>query len=100
MLPGHQLVVAPQLGDAAVVDHDDAVGVAHGREAVGDDEGGASVHQVGEGLLDEVLALRVEGGGGLVEDEDGGVVQDGAGDGEALLLAAGEPDAALADSVS
>ena len=35
--------------------------------------------------------------GGLVEDEDGGIFEEGAGDGDALLLAARDGDAALAD---
>ena len=51
----------------------------------------------GEALLDQPLALAVEVAGGLVEDEDPGVGQHGAGDGQALALAAAEPHAALAD---
>jgi hypothetical protein len=39
--------------------------------------------------------LGVEGGGGLVEDEQLGVAQIGAGEGDLLPLAAGELDAAL-----
>ena len=48
-------------------------------------------------LLDGALGLGVEGRGGFVEDEDRRVLDEHAGDGEALLLAAGELDAALAD---
>ena len=94
---GHELVVAADLDDAAVVEDDDAVGVADGAEAVGDDEGGAALLQLLQRLLDEVLALAVERRGGLVEDEDAGVAEDGAGDRDALALAAAELDAALAD---
>lgn len=36
-----QLGVCALLGDAALFDHDDAVGAADGAEAVGDDERGA-----------------------------------------------------------
>ena len=43
------------------------------------------------------LGFGVEAGGGFVEDQDARVGQDGAGDGDALALAAGELDAALAD---
>ena len=43
------------------------------------------------------LALVVQGAGGLVQDQDGRVLQEDAGDGDALLLAAGELDAALTD---
>ena len=47
--------------------------------------------------LHGALGLGVQGAGRLVEDQDRRVAQDGAGDGEALLLAAGEAVAALAD---
>ena len=50
-----------------------------------------------ERLLHEVLALGVERARGLVEDEDARILQDGARDGDALLLPAGELHAALAD---
>ena len=44
-----------------------------------------------------MLILGVDAGGGLVQEDDGGVLQDGPGDGDPLLLAAGERAAALAD---
>nr|BFF24014.1 hypothetical protein GCM10025732_19790 [Glycomyces mayteni] len=43
-----------------------------------------------EALPDEVAGLGVEAGGGLVEDDQFGVVDEGARDGEAALHAAGE----------
>ena len=49
-----------------------------------------------ERLLDRLLRLRVHGGGRLVQDQDARVVQDGAGDGDALLLAPREASALLA----
>ena len=96
VLAGHQLVVGPHLGDAAAVDHHDAVGVPHRRQAMGDDQGRATLHQLGQRLLDQELALGVEVGGGLVQDQDGRILQEGARDREALALAAGELHAALA----
>src|SRR5436309_7466953 len=92
-----QRLVRAALDDAAVLDHQDLVGAPDGREPVGDDEGGAVLHQVGEARLDERLGLGVEARGGLVEDQDARVGQDGAGDGDALALPAREPHAALAD---
>ena len=47
--------------------------------------------------LDEVVGAGVDAGGGLVQDQDAGVDQDGPGDGEALALAAGEAHPPLAD---
>ena len=94
---GDELAVGAALDDGAVVHNDDFVGVADGGEAVGDDDAGAPQHELVEGLLDGVLALGVEGAGGLVEDEDGRVFEYGAGYGEALALAAAEVEAAVAD---
>ena len=47
--------------------------------------------------LDARFGLDVERAGGLVEDQDRRVLEDGARDGEALALAAGQRGAALAD---
>ena len=47
--------------------------------------------------LDRGLDLAVERGGGLVEHQDRRVLEDHARDRDALALAAGELDAALAD---
>ena len=46
---------------------------------------------------DALFGVGVYAGEGVVEDEDVGVADDGAGDGGALFLAAGEGEAALAD---
>ena len=43
------------------------------------------------------LDLRVDGAGGVVEDEEARPPGEGAGEGEPLALAAGEGGAALAD---
>ena len=64
---------------------------------MGDEDGGAAVHDLAEAGEDLLFGVGVYGGEGVVEDEDAGVAEDGAGDGGALLLAAGEGDAALAD---
>ena len=64
---------------------------------MGDDEARAALQRGGQRLLHERLVLGVEVAGGLVEDDDGRVLQEHAGDGQALLLAAREAVAALAD---
>ena len=46
---------------------------------------------------DALFGLRVHGGKGIVEDQDARIADDGAGDGAALFLSAGESDAAFAD---
>ncbi len=50
-----------------------------------------------QAFLDEGFGFGVEAGGGFVEDQNSRVGQDGAGDGDALALAAGKFDAAFAD---
>ena len=63
---------------------------------MGEDQGGAALHQPIEGLLDDRLALGVDRRQRLVEDQDGRVAEEGAGDGDALALAAGQAHPALA----
>lgn len=59
----------------------------------GDGRVAAAEHRL-ERLVDEGFAFGVEGGGRFVEDEDVGVFQQCAGDGDALFLPAGELGAA------
>jgi hypothetical protein len=89
--------VRAALDDAAAVHDQDLVGAADGGQAVRDDEGGAALPQPAEAVADERLALAVQARCRLVEDQDARVRDDGAGDGDALPLAAGQLDAALAD---
>ena len=101
--PVQTVLVAQKIGVRAALDHgaflddDDAVRLAHGRQPVRDDKARAPAHQHVERLLDDALALGVERAGGLVENQDDRVLQDGPGNGDALALPAGELDAALAD---
>lgn len=94
---GDELFVRAQFDDAAVVENEDDVSVADGGDAVGDEKGGAAAHDGGEVGEDFLFGDGIDAREGIVEDEDGGVAEDGAGDGGALFLAAGEGDAALAD---
>ena len=55
------------------------------------------LHQVGQRLLYQHFALRVEMAGGLVQNQDGRVLEQRARDGEALPLPAAKLDAAIAD---
>src|SRR5882672_3529276 len=79
------------LDHAAVEDVDGAVGMAGEPRVVRDHhDGGAALVQLGEELHDGVAVLRIEVTRGLVREEHGGLAGEGAGDGDALLLAAGE----------
>ena len=83
--------------DAAVFEHDDLAGAFDRGEAVGDDDRRAAGEQPPQAGLDARLGVDVDVGGGLVEDEDPRVGDEGAGEGDELALAGGELDAALAD---
>lgn len=85
------------LGDPAGIQNEDTVGAAQRAHAVGDEEGGAAAHGAFHGLEDFVLGARIDGRGGVVEDEDLRVEQQGARDGDALSLAAGEVHAGFAE---
>src|SRR5215467_10384277 len=74
---------------AAVHDHQPVHGGDRG-EAVGNGDHRLAGHQVIELLLDRLLHLRVQGAGGLVEDKDRRVLQQHAGDGDALALTPGK----------
>jgi hypothetical protein len=78
--------------DFAGVDDGDAVAEALGfLDVVGGHQDGALFGaEFGEQRVDFKADLRVEAGGGLVEEEQRGVVDEAQRDGEALLLAAGE----------
>ena len=83
------------LCNAPAVEHHDPVGVSHRGEPVGDHEHGArppvlAAREALERGLDPRLVLGVGEGRGLVEHHDGGVLQYGAGNHEALHLAARE----------
>ena len=83
--------------DPARVHHHDAVGRAHGREAMGDDQRRSPSHQPLERLLHQPLAFGVERAGRFVEQQDRRVAQQRAGDRDALALAARKPRAGIAE---
>ena len=93
----HEILVSPALDDAAGVHQQNQVGAAYGGEPMGDHERGSSGKQRGDRRLNELLALCIEVAGGLVEDQDLGRRTNRPGYGQALLLAARELDATLAD---
>src|SRR6266571_557358 len=55
-----------------------------------DSQGGPASHQGLKSCLDQALRLRVQRAGCLIQDEDTGILEQDASDGNALLLATGE----------
>ena len=70
----------------ALIEYHDLAGLADGREPVGDDEHGPLRDQSGERGLDQVLGFRVNRRGGLIQDQDGRVVEQCSGDRDSLFL--------------
>ena len=91
-----QPVMGAALDDDALVEHQDLVGADHRRQAMRDDERGAAARYAFERVLYLAFGEGVERRGRLVEHQDRRRLQDGAGDGDALLLAARQLEAALA----
>ena len=58
---------------------------------MGDDDDRVVRLELGDEVLDGERGDGVQGGAGLVHEQDGGLDRDGAGDAQALLLAAGQP---------
>src|SRR5207237_1141551 len=75
----------------------DAVGVADGRQAVGDDERGAALHDLRERGLYFRFGRGVERARRLVENQNRRILQESARDRQALALASREQSAAFAD---
>ena len=69
----HQFLVGAGLGDPALRDHQDLVGVPDGIQPVGNDKQCFSLAQFADGLLDVALVVGVHAGGGFVQNDDGGV---------------------------
>ncbi len=85
------------LDDLAGLEHEDRVAAARGGDAVGDENDGAVRGLALDRREDRRLGLGVDGGERVVEHQDRRLAHEGAGEGDALPLAAGELDAALAD---
>ena len=82
---------------SAVLEEDDLVQPFHRRNAVGDEQGGLSGPALFQVVQNDLLRPGVHRRDGVIKDQDGRVLQQGAGDGDALLLAARDGDAALAE---
>ncbi len=75
------------LGDPTVVEHDHLVDHVERRQAVGDDERRAALHQLGDRPADVLLRFRIDARRRLVEHDEVRVAQPHAGEGKQLCLA-------------
>ena len=90
-----QRLVRALLDDLSGVEHNDLVAELAGGEPVRNVDRRLVAHHVVELFVDLRLGDRVERGGRLVENEEGRVFIERAGDGDLLPLAAGDLDAVL-----
>src|SRR5262249_43707425 len=92
-----QLVVTPCFDDRPVLDDEDATGVEAGMRAVRDHDRRSPLAQVLDRAPNLPLGFRIERSRRLVEQDHRRVLEQGACDGDALALAAGDLRAVLAD---
>ena len=85
---GDEFVVRAEFGDPPLVEHCDPIRAAHGRQAVGDHDRGATCQRHLDRGLHVCLVVVVEVARRLVEDHDRRVLEQQAGDRQALFLAA------------
>ena len=83
--------------DAAVIHHENEIGVLHGRDALGNDDLRRLGNVGAEALADQRVGARVDRTGRVVEDQNFGLFEQRAGNAQALLLAAGDVRTALLD---
>ena len=95
--PRQQLCVTAFLDDASVVEHHQPVGSPNRAEAVRDNESRAAGQQPLHRILDQPLALVIQTAGRLVEDENGRILEQRAGDRNALTLTTGQLPPPLSD---
>src|SRR5215469_5443215 len=91
-----ELVVGAILHQPSAIDGDDAIGPAHGGEAMGNNEDRPPLGDLPHVVLDDPLALVIERAGCLVEDHDARIGDESTGDCNALTLTARKAAAALA----
>ena len=86
--------------DMAIIYHYDLICIHDGGKSVRNDDERLTLREPRNTLLNDSFILRVGVGRGLVQNDDWRIFQHGAGNGDALLFAAGEMPAAAAACVS
>lgn len=93
---GKQRFLAAFGFDPAALQHDNVVGMLNGGQPVRDDKQRFASGQLRKAPLNLVLVFGVRKGGGFVENDDRRILQNHAGNGDALLFTAREAFARLA----
>ena len=85
-----ELLVRSESDPAALLQNDDGVGVNQVSQAMGNHNHRPAPGDLGQMSFDDGLALRVQGAGGLVKNEDSRPGQQDPGNGQPLSLATGQ----------
>lgn len=83
--------------DLTLMHHTDLIRITDRRETVGDHYGRTILHQVLQRFLYQTFGFRIQGGCGLIQDQDRGILQDRTGDTDSLALSAGQFSTPVAD---
>jgi len=94
---GQQLIMGTDLADLAFIEDNDLIGLADSGEAMGDNDGATAGDQLIDGLLDELFGFGIDGRGGLIQYQDGGIVQKGTDKRQQLPLTEGQAAAPFHD---
>lgn len=62
--------MSAHFGEVPAINYHNAVGHAHGAEAVADEEGGFALRQLAEALENLIFAFGIEGGGWLIQHQN------------------------------
>ena len=78
--------MGPPLCDPVFGDDDDLICAPDRGQSVSDGDGRPVFGELFQALLNPAFAFVVKGAGGLIQDQDGRVFQEDAGNGDALFL--------------
>ena len=98
-LPSVQLYRAALFGHDTARQHHHLIRTGYGAHPMGDDKDGFVLYEPRKSLLNGSFVFHIQAGGGFVQQNDGRILQEGAGNGNALTLAAGKDAAILAAMV-
>ena len=89
--------VSALFDNLTMIENNDHVSVFNGGQTMGDDQNGAVLAESFQSILNGAFRLIVKSAGGLVQNQNRGIFEDGPCDGQALALAARQVKAVFTD---
>ena len=84
--PGREVIKRTIFNHLALVDDDDTVALLNRGHPMCNDDGSTALHGAVKSLLHDLLTLLVQGRRSLVQNQNLGVLDEGTGDSDSLLL--------------